>query len=64
MASSIGRTLFEVLKSVIWIERGGPRVFTNVSKFGSDTRSSNNLLTGKTFKETPNSLLGPALREF
>jgi hypothetical protein len=37
---------------------------THDSKLGSDSRSSIELLIGKSFKEAPNSLTGPSLRNF
>lgn len=41
-----------------WIERGGPRSFTQLSTSGSYTRCSNEILTGKLLKEAPNNQLG------
>lgn len=35
-----------------------------VSKINSDTQCSNELLIEMSFKEAPNSLFGPSLREF
>ena len=35
-----------------------------VSKINSDTECSNELLMEMSFKEAPNSLFGPSLREF
>jgi hypothetical protein len=46
----------KVLLKIIWIERGGPRIITDASKVGSDTRLSNklsiekSLLREKTFE--------------
>ena len=54
----------KVLWKFFWIERGGPRSSTHVSKLGSDTRISNDLFIDKAFKEEPNCLFGPLFRNF
>jgi len=46
-------------KVVSWIESQGPRNFTHILKLGSTTGISNELLIGKSLKETSNSLCDP-----